>query len=233
MYDRNRAERATRREEVPPPIVTQYERPIEEKTITNPTLVQKLNDAFGKKTILYDQTLKIPEGLDVRVSTSEKDLVIWGAKAVGNDVALKVTKYVIPEPVLAQLKRELEPLHQDWEAVSSLYEISQVEPKVSGNYAVGPFTVEINYLPELLPEHYEKKDLGIFHVIVEGQKAKIKRLQNKFIDPIKKVIFGKTDGFSMFIVAIMSEESNGMTGAMTARKPIQSRVIIKKTTQRR
>ncbi|MBI4441428.1 hypothetical protein HY639_04630 [Candidatus Woesearchaeota archaeon] len=211
-YDRHRAKR-TLRGEVPPPIVTRYELPAEEKEITIPRLVQKLNEAFGQKTVLYEQTLQLPEGLDIRVSTSEKDLVLWGAMAVGKEVAVKVAKYAIPENVLAQLKRELDPVHEGWETVSSVYEISQVEPKVSGNYAVGPFTVEVRYMPELLPEHYGPKDVGLFHVIVEGQKAKIKRLQNTFVDPVKRVIFGKTEGFSMFVVAVMPEKASPVTGA--------------------
>ncbi len=225
-YDRNRVTRM-QKGEVPPPIVTNYEAPIEEKEITNPTLVQTLEEAFGHKTILYDQTLQVPEGLDVRVTTSEMDVAVWGAKIVGTGIALRIAKYTLPESVfkdilkgIARTKRGVKPLQQDWEVISPVYEISQVKPKVSGDYAVGPFTVELRYLPELMPEHYTNKNLGLFHVIVEGQKTKIKRIQDTVVDPVKRLIFGQTEEFSMFFVGIIpeaAEDVSTITGSATSR----------------
>ena len=194
--------KATKSPEPPPPIVTNYELPGEQEDINNPTLLKELKDSFIGKTILYDQTVYLPEGLDVRVSTSAKDVAVWGAEVVGQEVALKVAAYALPKDTLEILQKDFEIISQG----KSVYEISQVEPKVSGDYAVGPFTVEIRYLPELIPEAYTEDDVGLFHAVVTEGKVTFSKVKNVFVDKVNNKIFGRVEGFSFYVVGILPEE---------------------------
>lgn len=189
--------------EPPPPIITNYELTGEQEDINNPTLLKELKDAFTGKTILYDQTIKMPEGLDVRVSTSGKDVAVWGAEVVGQEVALKVAAYALPKEILETLQKDFEIISQG----KSVYEISQVDPKVSGDYAVGPFTVEIKYLPELIPEAYTEDDVGLFHAVVTEGKVTFSKVKNVFVDKANNRIFGRVEGFSFYVVGILPEEA--------------------------
>ena len=207
-YDRNRVEagkpgRKNKFPEPPPPIVTNYELPGEQQEINNPGLLKELKDAFQGREILFDETLYLPEGLDARVSTSAKDVAVWGAQVVGQEAALKVAAYALPKETLDILKNDFEILSQG----QSVYEISQVEPKISGDYAVGPFTVEIRYLPELIPEAYTEDDVGLFHVVVTEGKLTLSRVKNVFVDKVNNKIFGRVDGFSFYVVAIIPGET--------------------------
>lgn len=195
--------KATKFPEPPLPIVTNYELPGEQEDINNPTLLKELKDSFIGKTILYDQTIKMPEGLDVRVSTSAKDVAVWGAEVVGQEVALKVAAYALPKETLETLQKEFEIISQG----QSVYEITQIEPKVSGDYAVGPFTVEIKYLPELIPEAYTEDDVGLFHAVVTGGKLTFSRVKNTFVDKANNRIYGRVEGFSFYVVGILPEEN--------------------------
>lgn len=207
-YDRNRAEagkpeRKSKFPEPPPPIVTNYELPGEQQDISNPGLLKELKDAFKGREILFEETLYLPEGLDARVSTSAQDVAVWGAQVVGQEVALKVAAYALPKETLEILKNDFEILSQG----QSVYEISKVEPKLSGDYAVGPFTVEIRYLPELIPEAYTEDDVGLFHVVVTEGKLTLSRVKNVFVDKVNNKIFGRVDGFSFYVVAIIPGET--------------------------
>ncbi len=207
-YDRHRVEAQTpagrtKFPEPPPPIITNHELPGEQQDITDPSLLKELKDAFNGREVLIDETIYLPEGLDVRVSTSAKDVAVWGGQVVGEAVALKVAKYVLP-------KETLEALTNDFGIISegkSVYEISQAEPKVSGDYEVGPFTLEIKYLPELIPEGYTEDDVGLFHAVVTEGKLTFSRVKNVFVDKVNKKVFGRVEGFSFYVVGVMPEEA--------------------------
>src|SRR3989338_5810895 len=81
------------------------------------------------------------------------------------------------------------------------------ELKVSGDYAVGPFTVEIRYLPELIPDAYTEDNVGLFHAVVTAGKVTFSRVKNVFVDKENNRIYGRGDGFSFYVVGILPEET--------------------------
>lgn len=210
-YDAIRAKSLELGEVPPPKIITNSETPATEKYVTIKRAIDAFDLQFGQRQTLYDDKINVPGGFYVRVTTSQKDVILWGAEIIGTDLALRLAKYALPKAIradiLEQAQRELEIAQKDLEVISPVFDVAEINPKITGNRVVGPVTFELIYGPEVMPEHYEGKNLGLFHATVDAGKTVITQVQKVVFNPATRMVSGqleelKREGNKLFVALI-------------------------------
>jgi len=205
------------RYEIPPLTQEQIEylieeskiREIEEQRVKNPTLLQDLYDTFQTSQVLYEGEYSFAPGLNIQISSSPEDISIWAAEVIANPALAKATgklkKLVASEEMQDKLSTGFK-IVEKHQAIYDFVETESVSKQISGKYVLPPFTIVLTYAPELIPEGYSDKDLGIFHGAVEGGKATMQQLENFVVDRTRNMIYGKSNSLSFFTVAVRTDE---------------------------
>jgi len=218
-YDRNRVQWDDKHSSVVPipdltpdqvEYITDYNRKIEEQRITKKTFLDDMSEAFKTRRVVYEEDYSWAPGLNVQVSTSPEEVALWGAKVVASPALEKLKGKITAFVLSPESQKKISDTMTVTSKAQQWYDIKKIKPEdiqLSGKYTYAPFTIVISYDPELIPEGKSEDDIGMFHAVWKEGTVTYSRLNNVFVDKSQKLVMGKSEGFSIFTVGVLTDES--------------------------